>query len=200
MLLKPIRILVDIDGVLADFALAFTQTAVDLGMLEKAVSYMNHQSYDMSYLGLTHKQTRQVWSVIDGSRWWWLNKPRTIIRREQMAELDEFATFNECYFVTNRYGGHPNVQHQTQLWLKALGIYRPNVITTNNKGKIAAALRITHSIEDKTENANDICGKSFLLDRKYNQLDRKPRVKVIKTIDEFFKELKKDGACGTNKN
>jgi len=192
--------MIDVDGVLADFVLAWTQIAVDLGFIEKPVKWNEHKSFDLTYLGITEKQIRQVWSVADGMRWFWLDFPPPIIKREVISELDALATFNETYFVTARYGGHPVVQYQTKLWLKAYGIFNANVITSGNKGKLAKALGITHSIEDKAENANLICGKSFLIDRIYNQQNRSDRLIIIKTVDEFINEVKKDGACGTYKN
>jgi hypothetical protein len=184
--------MIDVDGVLADFVLAWTQTAVDMGLLPAPIAILNQQTWSLEDFGLTYKQVRQVWSVVDNSWFWWMDRVQSLVNREQIQELDNLMTKNESWFVTNRYGGKPNVQYQTQLWLKQRGFYNPNVITTNDKGKLASALRITHSIDDKTENSNSICGKSYLLDRAYNRHDRKPRLNIIKSVNEFIEVIRKE--------
>lgn len=184
------KILFDIDGVLADFVLAWTTEAVALNFLSAPIKTVDQRSWDLAQLGLTPEQVKAVWHFTQATPWWWLEKLRSLITRDQFFDIDKISTINETYFVTNRHGGIPNVQLQTQRWLKEQGVRNPNVISANKKAGVAKAIGITHSIEDKLENAVRMPGDSYLMDRPYNRIDRPSTLKVISNIQEFLEAIK----------
>ena len=90
---------------------------------------------------------------------------------------------------------------QTQRWLTNHGLETPSVVVSSKKGEIARAIRATHSLEDKIENAWAIHWisdspqtKSFLLDRPYNRVQESPEIGArgiirVGSVEEFLDEV-----------
>ena len=185
-------ILLDIDGVLADFVRAFTGQAKEMGFLREVISTEEQLNWDG--FGLTSKQMNSVWDVILGtSHWWYRLDP--LISMGAFQKINELQWDHQVVFVSARDGIHP--QFDTKDWLESRGIDTPSVIITKRKGEIARALDADYSLEDKPENAAVIhwmadvkpC-KSYIIDRPYNRVDYLPKkIKRVKTVEEFLNDI-----------
>ena len=180
----------DVDGVLADFIYGFTNTATGLGFLPAPWHTWDHPEWDFHQL--TGEQVGKTWQRVAHSFTWWQELPALPdVTPELIERINQMPC--EKVFTTHRSHGLPNPQYQTVKWLQMLGFERPSVVTSKRKGEVARALDVTHSIDDKVENANcthwisdALPTKSFLVDRPYNQKGRVKRVIVVKTLKEFI--------------
>jgi len=186
-------ILLDIDGVLADFVGAFTTQARNMNFLKEAISTEEQLNWDG--FGLTQKQMNSVWDVILGTPYWWLLNLDHLISMEAFSKINELQWDHQVVFVSAREGVHP--QLDTVTWLTDRGVDTPSVIITKRKGEIARALDADYSLEDKPENAAVIhwmadvkpC-KSYIIDRPYNRVDYLPKkIKRVKTVEEFLNDI-----------
>lgn len=186
-------IMLDVDGVLADFVLAFT-TLGNKMFGAPILHTADQQSWSFQSMGLfTADQEAAMWRIVREDNWWQTLCP--------LVSLDTFARINLLHrtynvlFVTNRPSDIVPAQLQTKLWLENRGIYKPSVIVSKNKGEIAKAVSAVYSIEDKLENAWMIrwlhpdC-QSYLLDRPYNRIASVPAVGAnlprVQTVDEWL--------------
>ena len=183
------NIMLDVDGVLADFILGFTQLATTAGYLYEPFSTKDQQSWDFNE-HLSWTQQQNLWVYIKASPTWW-ETLQPLVSVDEIDQISELAANHQLVFCTQRVGRHP--QLQTTYWLRRLGILNGAVVVTKRKGEVARALDIDYSLEDKVENANCVhwladvrpC-KSFLVDRAYNRVGRTRGVKVVATVQEFL--------------
>lgn len=173
----------DVDGVLADFDAGYRMKYFQRYgvMLERATKW--NQSTDA-----------RVWDDIrsDPDFWFGLAPAITIDTFYTIADLCEQ---HDVYFVTHRHGVRP--RQQTEAWLRERFIENPAVICSGRKADVAAALNVTHCIDDKFGNAYVVSllkGKvqSYLLDRPYNQVDHDVvggSVRRIPSVEAFLKEI-----------
>jgi len=187
------NILLDLDGVLVDFVLGFTQEAVALGYLKKPFGTDLQPTWDFGYC-LTPKQQMDIWNIIENDPWWWANLSARVDHRI-FETINNLQLLNQVVFCTNRKG--PKVQLQTKYWLSNNGIINPAVVVTKRKGEVAKALDIDYSLDDQVHNANMIhwmaemrpC-RSYLLDLPYNKEGRIKGVRVVKSVTEFLTAVK----------
>jgi hypothetical protein len=151
----PLRLGVDVDGVLADFRSAFRTTARKcLG--REVVSETNGSP--PSPLG--HGDVEKVWAHIARTSNWWMQlepyEPAEIARLYAIARASRW----EVFFLTKRppSAGDP-VQFQTQSWLERQGFYLPAVLTVpGSRGELANALRLDLVVDDQIINCVEIIG------------------------------------------
>lgn len=181
-------VMFDVDGVLADFTKGFTEVAYR--MYGTPVRFMTDMAYYNDF-GLDDEQVAEVWRYISAWRDWWSNL-LPLVSPEVFYQIQNLARLNQVYFVTNRYHGTPSTQNQTVRFLQWHGIESPSVIVSKHKAEVARALRVQFSIEDKAENASEIADvdvRSYLIDRRYNQIDVDPRVIRVATVSEFLEDV-----------
>lgn len=169
--------MVDVDGVLAQFNIAF------LRLLEKVSAKRSGLPDDweptewewMQRVGYGPSFQRLAWENVDHMFWMSL-KPYEWTRGVLM-ELNFRAWGGDpVYFVTSRPGGGTALA-ATADWLSAYGIFRPNVIVVppdGNKGDIAKAIHADVVIDDKPQNLESVCTQYthadlWLVDRPWNQ-------------------------------
>jgi hypothetical protein len=144
--------------------------------------------------GYTNKEECAAWASVHADVNFWLNiKPfnetfEFLDRLSTDAQLDD-----EVYFITSRPGKEAKLQ--TERWIEANGFYDPTVlIARGNKGDIAAGLGLTHFLDDKPANCDDVVDHSpatrvFLMHRKYNEsyhgMARKRGIEVVSSLEEF---------------
>jgi len=185
-------IIMDVDGVLADFVLAYTRQAVEMGFLDKENSCFDQVGWDQ--FGLTSEQMSKVWDVIYDIHGWWASLD-ALVSRSVFSEINKLQFYHQVVFVSARQGINP--QFDTTNWLDMHGVENASVVITKKKGEVARALNADYSLEDKPENAAVIhwladakpC-KSYIIDKLYNQVEYLPKnVKRVKTVEEFLGEI-----------
>jgi hypothetical protein len=149
----PLRLGIDIDGVLADFRNAFRDTARDCLRREIVSSAGSDNT-------LNHVDIDRVWNHIAQSLNWWMN-----VRAYEPAEIAKLYALSralkwEVCFLTKRPASAGDaVQFQTQWWLEQQGFYLPAVITVpGSRGDLANALRLDVAIDDQFVNCAEIIG------------------------------------------
>lgn len=196
-------ILMDLDGVLADFVEGFTRLANSL-FHTQIITTPDQPSWNFRTWGLlTREQENLVWDQVKRDAGWW-TRLKPLVSIGTFSRIDNLQLEHEVVFCTNRVSAaHPPGQ-QTSMWLESHGVYRPSVIVSGKKGEIARAIGATHSIDDKIENcwavhwiSDSPQTKSYLLDRPYNRIQKRPEVgpsgvKRVLTVDEFLDEVEKD--------
>jgi hypothetical protein len=151
----PLRLGIDIDGVLADFRNAFRDTARDCLRREVVSDALTDNSLD-------HVDIDRVWNHIGRTPNWWMRlrayEPGEIAHLYAMARSHKW----EVCFLTKRPGSAgDSVQFQTQWWLEQQGFYLPSVITVpGSRGDLANALRLDLAIDDQFVNCAEIIGAS----------------------------------------
>jgi hypothetical protein len=197
--MKHKRILLDIDGVLADFCFAFTRTAMHLDPNQQIVGTLDQPTWNLT--GTMDKQlVKATWDKIRCMKEWWMRLP-PLITEPELHRLRYLMDRHEVVFCTGRKEqtrnpDGPSVIYQTIEWLERLGLTNPSVLMCSKKGEIARAIGATHAIDDKPENVcmlewlNEETCESFVLDRKYNRDYIYPvGVKHVQTLDEFFNAI-----------
>src|SRR5262249_1124430 len=109
----PLRLGIDIDGVLADFRSAFHEAA------NRCLGRELDESADPTATrGLEHKDVKRIWAFIAKTPNWWMEL--RAYEPEQMGRLYSLARAGgwEIFFLTNRpSSGGDTVQYQTQWWI-----------------------------------------------------------------------------------
>lgn len=171
------RVMFDVDGVLADFCLGFSS----LGNARFGTPISNtrsQQSWD-AIGAMTPAQHAILWGWVEQHPEWWAQLFPLVDKQERDA-IYQLATSvrYEVYFVTNRgIGKQRGAKYYTEEWLrKTFGIPYPTVVLSGAKGEVAKALSVHYAIDDKAGNAvytqyHSPVTKSHLLDRPYNRFD-----------------------------
>jgi len=197
-------VMFDVDGVLADFVKGFTATANRL-FGTKIISTTEQTTWNFHSSGLLSKtQESFTWETLKNDGDWW-ERLDSLIGEETWRRIRELMRWSEVLFVTNRASDFSPPGLQTQRWLTNHGIETPSVVVSSKKGEIARAVRATHSLEDKIENAWAIHWisdspqtKSFLLDRPYNRVQESPEIGArgvirVGSVEEFLDEVEGEG-------
>jgi hypothetical protein len=187
----------DVDGVLADFVEGFTRLANGL-FGTKIITTLEQPSWNFRTWGLlTKNQENLTWDKLKQDPDWWRTL-NPLIDVLTFTRINELQVRHEVVFCTNRMSAVAPPGRQTSFWLERHGITRPSVIVSGKKGEVARAIRATHSIDDKIENAwavhwisDSPQTHSFLIDRPYNRIAALPevgpsRVTRVATVKEFL--------------
>lgn len=193
---KPIRLALDLDGVIFDFNTSFIALARErfpvamAGTPDAGPQYPHTWHYLHDYL--SHPQVRDLWSTIIASHSFWATIPgyawseallRCVLRRA-----------DALYFITSRSGWR--VQDQTREALNVLteeyltGAVIP-VANPDKKIPIINALECTHFIDDKPETiqlAAERClnAKIAIWDQPWNRSRAwGPAVTRLTSVEEF---------------
>jgi len=190
----------DIDGVLVDFVRGFVLYGEKYGYLDRILdgwSDLTNSRYGTSHL-VGEEANKEIWSAIQRDPCFWEELPAAAVP-EAFRRINRLQHRGAIiYFATNRSG--MRVKNQTVGWLADRGIENPTVVLTAQKGKIAAGLGATHSIEDKAGNAVYIgyespATKSCLINRPYNAFDPAvlgSKVTRVATVEDFLDIVEAD--------
>ena len=149
----PLRIGIDIDGVLADFRSAFHVAA------RRCLRHDIEDSDDLETVGpLSPEDVRRVWDHIAKTQNWWMDVPA--YEPDQIARLYSVmrAVGWEVFFMTKRpASAGDSVQFQTQWWIERFGFYLPAVMTVpGSRGDIANGLRLDLMVDDQVLNCVEV--------------------------------------------
>lgn len=183
------RVVLDVDGVLADFILGFTTLAQRM-FGTPAYTTLEQKAWDL-YDGLTDTQCVQALEAAKRSPTFWRELP-PIASAEELARLASAAAAHDFYFVTNRTG--VAAKAQTEAWLRRYGVALPTVIISEAKGEVAKAVRADVLLDDKAGNAvfTQYYSRTtavYLIDRPYNRFDPAvlgSKIVRVRTLLEFF--------------
>jgi hypothetical protein len=182
---------IDVDGVLADWTRGFTDLANSLwpGCVP-SIGEITAPQWTGPNQFKEEAQYHKTWDyLLKTPNWWCSLKP--LVGIDVFKRIATLTQKVPVYFVTNRwhYGTPANLQ--TAWWLREYGVPNASVICAKDKGKAAALLHTTHSIEDKRENAEDIrwciypAGKSYIINRLHNQGTYCPELR-LDTVAQFL--------------
>jgi hypothetical protein len=173
-------VLVDIDGVLADFNPVFLKL---LNLIEggefKGFAGGGTEPTTWQWFapaGFSRATINAAWEYIKAMPDWWCSLRPHKDAIPFICDLMDARDAGELnpYFVTSR----PNqaAADATHRWLLTCGASRPNVIVVNGTGKkahVAQAVEATAILDDHGPNFAGLPGscRSYLLDRPWNQHD-----------------------------
>jgi uncharacterized HAD superfamily protein len=185
------KIMFDIDGVLANFIEGFRMEYAHVHGRVFPIEYEDIRWDDL--------WDEKVWAEIKKSKGWW-TMLTAIPERRVFRRISMMANHHDIYYVTARPGYHAKAQ--TETWLRLQGVEDPTVVMSNKKGEIAKSIKADYSIEDKAGNAAFIAyfspnTKSFIIDRPYNQFDPKvigSKVIRVKEIEQFLAAIDLENA------
>ena len=180
------RVQIDVDGVLADFTLAFTHLAAEWELTDYSWPTTEQDSWDFNF------DTEFVWKVVkDSYNWWMLLVP--LVTPEEVNKLNEVIEKHDVYFVTNRPSTKGlSAEMQTRYWLSSIGVLvdHASVIATKvgTKGKLAAALNIDIAIDDKPENIMEISAENITCVVRAWKYNEKLPHKRVYSLKQFLEE------------
>lgn len=184
------RIIVDVDGVLADFTFAWAKTTAELTGVK--ISTDPH-CWDWFRDVISKDQEALIWARVKASPLWWYEVP-VLVSEEEVRRVQAADDRHDLYFVTSRVG--ETARSQTAAWLRRyFDVDDPTVIISNRKGDVAVGIDAHAAIDDKLEHACEIAVRtgtkaaSFLLDRAYNQGAVIPGVVRVSSVLEFFNKV-----------
>lgn len=188
---RPV-VMVDIDGVLADFVLGFTVLLHH--RFNAPIVRTPDQPVWGGFPGVSEVDERVGWEHIRASTTFWRTLPR-LATHDEALRLRALQYRTTLVFATARTGNA--VVAQTQGWLdEQFGIEKATVLVSARKGELAHALHARYVIDDCIGNAvyaanhcKDLGTEVYLLDRLYNQFDHTASgspVTRIKTLSQFL--------------
>lgn len=172
----------DVDGIFSDFQQGYAplitkETGIEFPKLHLVDEWPDLWDWDREALqkaGYSQEISKdimgRVWSEIKSDPLFWFSLPPhkgTVEFLEKLNELED-----DVYFITNRLGA--TARDQTVSWLEWFGYEKPTVLVSGEKGMCCNALKITHYLDDKLENCEDVrdnvpATKCFMLARPYNR-------------------------------
>jgi uncharacterized HAD superfamily protein len=186
----PLRIGIDVDGLLADFNYSYLQEL--FGKVPEGWNWAkdpNRWNYEREW-GATDAVVQKTWDRIGGS-WekaadFWGNL-KVLATDDEVKAIKYVNWESDLYFVTNR----PLVaKATTDTWINENIVKYPTVLLTDKKGHISHGLSLHCLIDDKPQNLQQVlnwCGNEcvpFLLDRPWNQNYTDRYIIRVKTINE----------------
>ena len=194
------RIVFDLDGVLADFVLGFTTLANQL--YGTPVYSTSQQKEWQRFDGLNPEQVDKVWKTIDTLPTFWTDL-QPLIDKPTCMQIHLLTHDHDVYFVTSRSPAG-NAKRQAEEWLRRhICLYTsPTVVMTKEKGEFCKIAKIDALLEDRPKSALWVLYQSpktrvFLLDQPYNRLgpeawaavDEKSRIRRVQTVEQFLNLL-----------
>ena len=182
-------VIIDIDGVLADFTLAFTGLASkEFNPSIPLIPTLFHQQWSFKGI-MTPIEVNATWEYIHSHPDWW-GTMRPMIDDSLSQRLAYITARVPTYFVTHR--PDPCIKFTAHWLSEVIGIDHPSVIISKKKGEVSRILGATHAIDDKLENAwcihwlsDNPQTKVYLLDRPYNRIDVEVGVQNLYRINSF---------------
>ncbi len=165
------KIIVDVDGVLAEFNHSFA-SELGLQVTQEWEPTRWHWPDEMA----SPEAVKQAWeSVNDPKRSFWYGLPAYPETREALERFSVLSQSDDLYFVTSRSGD--TAKCQTEDWLFTMGMVMDDItVITVERGKagIAHDIQADVVVEDRPENLIAIRkelpnARLYLVDRAWNK-------------------------------
>ena len=144
-----LKVLFDVDGVLADFTLAFTSLAKELGIIKHSWKQSEQITWDLPF------HVDPVWREVNQRMNWWMTL-EPLIGIEEIDLINRAIYEHEVFFITNRHDPDRglSVEAQTMHWLDSVGVDvgSAEVFRTDDKAKLATNLHLDLGIDDNLAN------------------------------------------------
>ena len=188
------RIGIDLDDVLCDFISEFTEIGHQLYEIDRNLRPVD---WEWSNYHLTKEQNDGIWKkIISTPNFWeslYLAEGASYNDMQKLASIPSI----DLVFITARAATlGDSVQLQSAVWLHHnLGLAYPTVIVDNNKGPIAAALKLGYFIDDRPKNCLEIMQavpgcKVFLKNSSHNlSYQAPPELERVRDFDEFVRRV-----------
>ena len=146
------RIGVDLDGVIADFDLAYTTVCNQL--FGKPEIGTLPSDWDWTNYGLTPEQHSQAWEEIKKSFCFWM----FLKYLPGCKRVRELVSKHDVYFITARVEteGYSAIKQAQNWMLHNFLVTMPMVIVTHDKGPVAKALQLDYFIDDRPKNCIEV--------------------------------------------
>ena len=129
MSLQQKAVVIDIDGVLAEFVMPFK--AFINNYFPYRVAPTGAQQ-DWQYRGMSRAEWDEVWAHVVSGKWDWSTLPSLLTAGDTFAIQELRKTGQVCFeYVTNREG--PQVQAQTAAWLAREGLPQGRITVVADK-------------------------------------------------------------------
>lgn len=195
--MKPRRVMLDLDGVFADYTRAFLKIADEMfGIFAEHGPVVTVTSWNFGDVGLSKEQVNAVFRETQARENFWEHL-EPLIRPEDTRALQALVHDAgwEFYAITARYptAGH-SILVQTHRWLRrALGPeYAISVIPAENKADVCAVLEVDYAIEDSpvySRELHEAGVHTTIIDRPYNRDLKIPAIPRVATVEEFCEFL-----------
>lgn len=202
----PMRIGVDVDGVLADFVRPYCRelerrSGVQLPSNIDWDKWPSGWRFEGEYF--PQDITREFWreardwkspAVVDQQERWWATLPViTTVVDNGILRLAHFT--HELFFISNR---PMHLRSTTQQWIEDnFDIVDTQVMHTKDKGALAKGLELHGLIDDKPDNLIEVaraCGTScvpVLIDRPWNKDFDNPYIHRATTLGRAFEYIER---------
>jgi len=158
---KPLNILVDLDGVVANFSKRFTEMCNakygDRCPIIETSKDIPFWHWEKSY-PITVEEIAAVWADIRKTKNFW-NTLEVLNEEDWTYFVNNMCcrTNVNVYFITAREEtAGDSVANQSAKWLNNIGWMNPFVIQSRQKGKLSELLDIKYVIDDKDNNLIEI--------------------------------------------
>ena len=190
------------DGVLASFDVGFTRLLIQMTKRDAFLPFTPERgprAWDWFYHdGYTREEVEKAWAEINRQSNWWMRLAPLSGASTLAMTIVDLERHHDIYFITSR-ASTPNAKAQTELWLQSyIGLPRPTVLISSQKGLAAQALMLDAYIDDNVDNVLDVAGvakaynaerKVFLLDKDYNQGALTPNVTRVRSVGQMLDYL-----------
>ena len=191
------RIGIDLDDVLVDFISEFTNIASALYGIDRNLKPVD---WDWSNYGLSKEQNAEIWEEIKiAYNFWEYLRPAEGANPNSIQALKALPNVDLVFITARATTLGDTVQYQSALWLdRKMGMQYPTVIVDNNKGPIAAALKLDYFVDDRPKNCLEIMQavpgcKVFLKDSSHNlSYVAPPELPRVRDFDEFVRIVVKN--------
>lgn len=193
--MKPLVIGLDLDGVLAEFILAYTHLARNLfpGNAPEPHKTANTPTWGFvdEQVGFTHDMVSTVWEAIRASHKFWQSLD-CLEPKETMKALAVLSGRSTVYALTSR-PLTPTLMSQTTAWLRSVGLFAVSPILTNKKGLVCNLLGVRYFLDDNVDNIRGIEEFSmgtqcYVRKWKYNE-GIFPPDQYVESVGEFLNRI-----------
>lgn len=192
------RLLIDIDGVLAEFTTSFSKIAAELGLVEAPFGSSDVEQWQW----IPKESEGQVWDVVKSSYNWWMSL-EPLIGPQEVTLLNDMIDKHDVYFVTSRPRTKGlSAEKQSEYWLSGIGVNtdKASVIATKTgtKGALASALNIDIGWDDHLQNLADLHKHGVIAVArpwKYNDSWVMPKCSNVYSFYAFVERVKRCATC-----